>query len=261
MAQRLFPIFRPRHERKCILLVRHGESTYNKMDAESKSWGDPPVFDAPLTQRGHNQAHALREPLAKIIAKRAAELGTSEPLWLVSPLTRAIETFLGACPSVADRLRAAHCGGGSNAGGTGTGGSEAGPSSSSSPLAGGGTSSLPNVVVLSLIAEHCATSGDVGRPCSDLRRVFPCLSHALRDLKEVWWYNPDPSERPNCHRRKRLGRPEPKDHMRQRLAEFTRWLHTRPERLVVAFGHSQFWKGFSNSQRSLKNCEFTCVWW
>jgi hypothetical protein len=62
-------------------------------------------------------------------------------------------------------------------------------------------------------------------------------------------------------RRKRLGRPEPKDHMRQRIAEFSRWLHARPERLVVAFGHSQFWKAFSNSRTSLRNCEFVCLWW
>ena len=49
--------------------------------------------------------------------------------------------------------------------------------------------------------------------------------------------------------------------MRQRLSEFSRWLHARPERVIVAFGHSQFWKAFSNSKTSLRNCEFTCIWW
>lgn len=49
--------------------------------------------------------------------------------------------------------------------------------------------------------------------------------------------------------------------MRQRIAEFTRWLHARPERLVVAFGHSLFWKGFANSRKALDNCELLCLWW
>jgi hypothetical protein len=40
------------------------------MDSESKAWSDPPVFDAPLTQRGHSQAAALRDPLQKMVAKR-----------------------------------------------------------------------------------------------------------------------------------------------------------------------------------------------
>ena len=48
------------------------------MDSESRSWSDPSVFDAPLTQRGHSQAAALREPLAKMVAKR----GVRAPLRL-----------------------------------------------------------------------------------------------------------------------------------------------------------------------------------
>jgi hypothetical protein len=50
----------------------------------------------------------------------------------------------------------------------------------------------------SLIAEHCATSGDVGRPASELRSHFPGLSCAMDDLQEVWWHNPAPEEFPNC---------------------------------------------------------------
>ncbi|KAI8473038.1 MAG: hypothetical protein J3K34DRAFT_519225 [Monoraphidium minutum] len=264
-SQALFPIFRPRNQRKCILLVRHGESTYNKLDAESRSWSDPPVFDAPLTARGHCQAAALRDPLHKMVLKRLGETGASEALWLVSPLTRAIETFLGSCPHVADGLRGAAAGGGgsgsSTPGGSGTPGGSDGSGGSGGGSGGGGDGAGPSVVVLSMIAEHCATSGDVGRPSSDLARAFPVLASPLRELEEVWWYNPDPNGRPNCHRRKRLGRPEPKDHMRQRIAEFSRWLHARPERVIVAFGHSQFWKAFSNSRTSLRNCEFASIWW
>ena len=130
----------------------------------------------------------------------------------MSPLTRAIETFLGSCPAVAERLRAA----------------AGAPAAGESPGSGGGGASQrqpqhhqqqqlqqqqqqpgaaaaaapppPNVVVLPLIAEHCATSGDVGRPASDLARAFPGLAPALAGLDEVWWYNPDPGGRPNCSR-------------------------------------------------------------
>lgn len=50
----------------------------------------------------------------------------------------------------------------------------------------------------SLIAEHCATSGDVGRPASELRGRFPGLVSAMADLQEVWWHNPAPEDNPNC---------------------------------------------------------------
>lgn len=57
---------------------------------------------------------------------------------------------------------------------------------------------LLRVFSCSMIAEHCATSGDVGRPASDLRVRFPGLLSAMEDLHEVWWHNPSPDESPNC---------------------------------------------------------------
>jgi hypothetical protein len=49
--------------------------------------------------------------------------------------------------------------------------------------------------------------------------------------------------------------------MRRRVSEFSRWLHARPEQLVVAFGHSTFWKYFANSRQRLRNCEVLQMWW
>lgn len=49
-----------------------------------------------------------------------------------------------------------------------------------------------------MIAEHCATSGDVGRPASQLATHFPALADQLAELPEQWWYNPNPQENPNC---------------------------------------------------------------
>lgn len=54
------------------------------------------------------------------------------------------------------------------------------------------------LMLCSMIAEHCATTGDVGRPASHLRTRFPGLVTAMSELQEVWWFNPAPEEHPNC---------------------------------------------------------------
>lgn len=54
---------------------------------------------------------------------------------------------------------------------------------------------------------------------------------------------------------------ESADCMRRRVSEFGRWLTHRPEKVVVAFGHSTFWKYFSNSKTRMRNCEVVQLWW
>jgi hypothetical protein len=49
--------------------------------------------------------------------------------------------------------------------------------------------------------------------------------------------------------------------MRRRVSEFASWLRHRPEHVVVAFGHSTFWKYFANSKTRLRNCEVMQMWW
>lgn len=51
------------------------------------------------------------------------------------------------------------------------------------------------------------------------------------------------------------------DNMRRRVSEFASWLRHRPEHVVVAFGHSTFWKYFANSRTRLRNCEVLQMWW
>jgi hypothetical protein len=46
-----------------------------------------------------------------------------------------------------------------------------------------------------------------------------------------------------------------------RVAEFSRWLATRPERLFVLVGHHTFWYHFTNKQKHLKNCEVHVMSW
>lgn len=40
---------------QCLLIVRHGESEYNRACTESKSYADPHIFDPQLTAKGHHQ--------------------------------------------------------------------------------------------------------------------------------------------------------------------------------------------------------------
>jgi glucosyl-3-phosphoglycerate phosphatase len=66
-----------------ILCIRHGESTFNA--AHAADGADPMLFDAPLTERGHEQVAAARLQLR----------GTAVDVVLTSPLTRALQTTLG----------------------------------------------------------------------------------------------------------------------------------------------------------------------
>ena len=74
---------------KKLLLVRHGQSTHNAATGDvgfGDSGADASLYDAPLSALGKWQAASL---------KRNAELASVE-LAVVSPLTRAIMTLLGA---------------------------------------------------------------------------------------------------------------------------------------------------------------------
>jgi broad specificity phosphatase PhoE len=77
----------------------------------------------------------------------------------------------------------------------------------------------------------------------------------MSDLEEVWWYNPHPGTEPNCSRLKRLAHKEPGAALRERVEAFRGWLNRRPERLVVAVGHSLFWRAFLGDAHSMGNCE------
>lgn len=165
---------------------------------------------------------------AKSIRQDLLDLGLpSDCLWLTSPLSRAIETFMLACP-YSDLL----------------------------PNQEG----APNVVVRSDISEGLFTSGDVGLPPSILCQRFPELREQLQELDDVWWYSA--AENPNCPIRGTFGNTEPKDIVQRRIKSFKEWLLDRPEKVIVAFGHSCFWKRFWQScqgegarREHMYNCE------
>jgi hypothetical protein len=111
----MFPLFRPRSSLKKLYIVRHGESTYNAaVHARGSSWADPLIFDAALTDRGKQQALALRKKLAALKLP-------PDTLWVASPLQRALQTLLLACPAahLLGKDSNASCGGLENSAGNG----------------------------------------------------------------------------------------------------------------------------------------------
>ena len=98
-------LFRPKRPggSKLLLLIRHGESEYN-LASKRLAGGvdDPLIFDPDLTQAGRHQCRSLREVL-----QRDPELRGQDVCWVVSPLARAIQTFLIACPGL-EALREGH---------------------------------------------------------------------------------------------------------------------------------------------------------
>jgi broad specificity phosphatase PhoE len=211
----LFPIFRSRRDCKTVYIVRHGESEYNAATAAAGSgWADPLIYDAPLTAKGQAQARALLHAITQWDLPK-------DVLWACSPLTRAVETMLLACPDPRVRAGAA-------------------------------------VHVLPDISEKVFTSGDVGRPPAVLSQRFPELAPCLASLPETWWYTTE--ARPNCALQRAFNAHEPRASVERRVKAFRQWVLGRPESVIVAFGHSSYWKAFATAANNgvrveaLPNC-------
>eukprot|EP00887_Chlorella_sp_A99_P005165 scaffold40.g5165.t1 len=270
-ASRLFPIFRSRRDMKQLFLIRHGESEYNaesaKCSAQGGGWADPWIFDAPLTERGRAQAAALRGQLAALGLP-------ADTLWVTSPLQRAIQTLLLCCP-VAHLLPPV---GAAAAAGASCSSEDAAPdsgsrdgaacSSGSGPGSGDGASSSgarpPVVCVRHEISERVCTTGDIGHPASQLRQLFPQLTGELAALPEVWWHTRE--DKVNCSLRKRFELHEPKSHVLSRIGDFRKWLLARPEKVVVAVGHSCYWNALwmqltGSKPDRMRNCELLGPIW
>ena len=80
-----------------VYLIRHGQSEFNAVHTDGDA--DPMIFDAPLTQKGFQQAEAAR----------AAISGLGIRLVIASPLTRAIQTALCILKGIAPiKIMAGH---------------------------------------------------------------------------------------------------------------------------------------------------------
>ena len=124
-----------------IILIRHGESEYNRAMVEGKDFKDPMIFDPWLTTKGiaqvrmgrgihffsllpHSTFHTacprskaglqlvVAPPLQarELRSKLAHQLSVhGEALWVVSPLRRALQTFMEACPLLHGAASGALC--------------------------------------------------------------------------------------------------------------------------------------------------------
>lgn len=116
----------------------------------------------------------------------------------------------------------------------------------------------PRVLAVGCFHEHYATSGEIGRPKEVLCQRFPRLEQqgAFEGLERLWWFSSQAREERDrswwdCAAgcgcgggpgRLQLGKTETKEQLRRRVEQFRQWLHTRPEKHIVAVGHSTFIK-------------------
>lgn len=100
------------------------------------------------------------------------------------------------------------------------------------------------ILVHALHRERCEHSCDVGRSPADLAADFPHL--AFDHLDHPWWHD-GPGHAP--------GVPfEPEDVFAARVAAFRAWLDARPEPVIVAVGHGEFFRRLAGRER-IANCE------
>lgn len=92
------------------------------------------MFDAPLTDVGRQQALALKDKLVHLIQSKHKGVSSSEVLWVTSPLTRCIQTMLTAYHQYTKTLKIEKA------------------------------EEMPTIKVCHHMAEHLATTGDIGRP-------------------------------------------------------------------------------------------------
>jgi len=194
--------------------------------------GESEYNAASMTKEGFSDPQVYNPKLTAKGRKQAQKLQESlgklklgkDALWVTSPMTRAIETMMLGCPHAA-RIGAAP---------------------QAKPL---------KVAVCRELAERMMTTGDIGLPASHLRNAFPQLSGAMEELPERWWFRHDE----NDALLKRFKKHENKAQMQARVGEFRRWVQNRPEKVIVAFGHSVLFKELSGGHKSLKNCEIHTI--
>jgi len=252
-APKMFPIFCS--GRKQVLLVRHGQSTYNEAIAGPGSFDEPQMFDAALTELGRIQAKGLGLELSKV---------PKDALWITSPLTRAMETCVigrrAGLEVKASRLKEKAAAAAAAA--TATGACDENVDSANTPGSSSGTLDVEKayeewtrkVVICADLTEKLSCTGDIGRPKRSLERDFPDLALAISRIPaDRWWW--DCERGPNDAESRQFNSFEPKQHFKQRVERFRSWLLRRPEKTFVVFGHSTFFKEFIGGTRTLKNCE------
>lgn len=212
-----------------LLLVRHGESEYNALMRNPRTWCSPSFWwhalcpglqDVSLTAKGEQQAKISAEELDSEL-EQLGEGEVGRVRFLTSPLRRAVQT-----------------------------GREM-------------TRGQQRMTAVPLLAERVWALADCGSSAETLRAEFPKGVLELRHVESVgdgWWLPPEGKRsgagvawRPSWRSFERPG------DVRVRVEKAKRWLleeQAQEQRdLTVLFGHSVFWHTFMGPEaRKLRNC-------
>ncbi|KAI9999170.1 hypothetical protein PInf_003989 [Phytophthora infestans] len=212
---------------KTLYCIRHGESTFNEWRARSLwnfSWmwvRDPMIVDAPLSAKGKKQAAKLHESI------EAEHLEDKIQLIITSPLTRAIETTIGAFPDT----------------------------------------KIPIIVESSCreMLDTACDIGRV--PAELAQQFLPQADIDFSQLDPFWWLEMEkfPRTGPGNAPPANIVTPktpdevlplrEAKDELDARIGAFVAKLAERPEQHIAVVGHSSFFKRMLAMNRKLHNCE------
>jgi broad specificity phosphatase PhoE len=192
---------------KQLYLIRHGESTHNVFAEQNHSEEDPFFWDAVLSDKGMQQVEALKKKVAALAVD----------LVVCSPLTRAIQTCLGAF----------------------------------------GDRSLPLLLVeisREKIENACDIGKPLSQlrlefPQFDFSFMFNEIwwfvperlqgKVTVENFKEIFEKD---------HYR------EPEELLSQRVKDLKQWLLKRPEKRIAIVGHSNFLREFLGVREKMPNC-------
>ncbi|KAE8891144.1 hypothetical protein PF005_g9194 [Phytophthora fragariae] len=212
---------------KTLYCIRHGESTFNEWRKSSLwnfSWmwvRDPMIVDAPLSAKGKKQAAKLHEFI------KSKQLEDKIQVIISSPLTRAIETTIGAFPDT----------------------------------------KIPIIVDPSCreMLDTACDIGRV--PAELAQEFLPQVDIDFSQLDPFWWLETEkfPRTGPGNAPPANIVAPktpdevlplrETQEEVDARIREFVAKLVERPEQHIAVVGHSSYFKRMLAMNRKLNNCE------
>jgi len=193
---------------KKLHLIRHGESLHNEATYGKPEEYDPFLWDAELSQRGREQVEALKEKVKQIHPQ----------LVVVSPLTRALQTAVGAFGNSVPVV--VH------------------------PLA---SERLDNACDIGLPRSELEKVW-----------INNNLDFSLMDNtdKEIWWFNPKGADQFNYKEVFISSRwKESYDYVLERIKQLEIWIRQREESEIAIVGHSTFFMLWLRAKAKLANCE------
>jgi len=231
---------------KFVHVVRHGQSTYNQQRSNDSVNADAKLHDCVLTQKGQGQAQKLGGFLHTTSLKTALDLQLPVDLVLVSPLKRAIQTFLLVLEESKQSEQKIW-------------------------------SDSVEVLISDMLAERLEAPGDIGHYPEEIeaefkfsQRKYPTMK--LSSIPKVWWYQPTQNVPPppdwseesvakywkafeSC--RQSDDYVEPQDVFVNRVKLFKDWIaeymQKNNKKNAILFGHHDFFNAFTGEYTEVEN--------